>query len=214
MDDKTMIITGYQETPEPLVKDNFDFEAIVKNPILKPIAEADRSIQDMDKMLWKNLTDSTRLKDEINLMLEEVQEYGDVQFFQLLMKYIDRIESIVKIQDIKDKTMRRVIKEMHQIVITTYGIRKEFDYASKPPVTILAKSVKFDYYEYLKKIKEETKDENVKLVTKALIGVYDKEGHDKTSEKAFKTLNVDLYKKEDTTKEMKTIISSIMKREI
>ena len=107
----------------PLVNEPYTYENMVNNPIIKPIAECDRSLRDLDDMIYKKLIDIKRLKERINTVITDVPSYQDSSFVGDLIKLTQNMDDVIKLQDIQFANTKDCIKKIAGEVNDRYGIR-------------------------------------------------------------------------------------------
>jgi hypothetical protein len=108
---------------KPLINEPYSFENMVNHPIIRPIAETDKGIRDLEEIKIKLLIDLGKEKDLINQELLETPEYNDINFVGNLLRMVDRIVDILKIDSLERKKYEDCIREINNLVRTNYGTR-------------------------------------------------------------------------------------------
>lgn len=195
----------------PLVDEPYTYENIVNNPVIKPIAETDRSIRDLDEMIFKKLTDMKRDKNYINSAIDDVPAYQDSPFIAKLIKLAQNADDIIKLQDIRNNNLTGCIKEMIQIIRERYGVRgltsKEDEYVE--PETKIPEG---SYKSYLEKLTQH-KDKNIASMSIKIFQIFIEDKVSKDDKIKFENACSQVYK-DEIEKSMKRIVNKILRMEL
>ena len=193
---------------EPLVDEPYTYENMVNNPIIKPIAEVDRSLRDLEDMINKKLIDSRRHQQWVNAAIEDVPAYQDSPFVTRLINLVQSTQDVIKLQDIQIKNLKKTIKEIVQIVKQNYGVIVEEErdsYVGPEPEEI-------EYKEYLNNLIE-SGEANVSEIAKKILKIYEKDETSKNDKQRFQNSCAEVYK-EEQEKSIKEIITKMIRMEV
>jgi hypothetical protein len=200
------------EPTQRLIDEPYSYDNVMENPIIKPIAEVDRSLRDLDEMIRKKLIDSIKDKKWVNETIGNVPEYSDSPFISKLIKLVQEIHDIIKFQDIEIKNLKGCIKEMVEINRQKYGVIVE-----EKGEEVLVEKVKTiipegSYINYLKKLAE-SKKENISEISKKVLEFFESDKTSKDDKIRFEDACMQYYK-EEVDKTKKQILSKILRMEI
>lgn len=139
--------------PAPLIEDALEFDNIMANPILKPIAEASKSINDIEQFINKRLTDMNREEKWIEEALKDNTTYSDSPFINRLMLLYKATSDVIRMQDVQNRTYKTLIRELVSISKQKYIVITD-DSRRQKKETIVHK-IRYDLY--LKNLVEESK---------------------------------------------------------
>lgn len=196
---------------QPLIHEPYSYDNIVQNPIVKPIAEADRSIRDLDELIYKKLTDAIRDQQWVNSVLNESPFYEDSGFVARLIKLAQGTQDVIKLQDLQLKTLKECIKEIHELVEQKYGVRV----SESGGATYQEVKLEFPegmYLNYLNKLTSNG-DEKISQIATEILKLYEKDNDSKTERRRFEVACVAHYK-ELIDKVDKDIAAKIIRMEI
>lgn len=197
---------------EPLVATPFTYNNMMQNPIVKPIAEADRSIRDIDEMINKKLVDAKRERIWINQAFNDVPEYQDSSFISRIIKFGQDSQDVIKLQDIQIKNLKKCIQEIFEVVLDKYGVRVSVDENSTEadiPKDVIPENSPRGYLEKISK----SSNKLISDAAKKVITIYevDKVNED---EKVRFTLSCQAAYKEESDKEMRDVLAKLIRMEI
>jgi len=196
-------------TQAHLVEENLDFESIMNNPILNPIAQADKSLLDLDEMIHKKYTDISRDKDWVDAVAKECPIYNDSEFVSRLYRAFDKSSDVIKLQDLELKTLRNVVREILSIVKVNYMVSEKP--VNTPPAIkkeIEKKQEEFDYVHYLESLKE-SHDDNVKSLSTEILDLFLTNTQKMTNKRKFELICSQVHKAQEDN-ERKKITSLII----
>ena len=111
---------------EPIYsREKLNFEAIKKNPVLKPLAEMNNSFIDMELIINRALYEYQENKAQLDGMIELNPKYSETIILNKFQNAINHVKKIIHAQDIKKENMKRAINEMIRIVGQEYGVLSE-----------------------------------------------------------------------------------------
>jgi hypothetical protein len=193
----------------PLVSEPYTYENMVNNPIIKPIAECDRSLRDLDEVDYKTLIDMKRLKTEINAEFSDVPSYQDTSFVSKLIRLTQLMEYHNKIQDLEIYNLKDCIKKSFDETKSKYWIKLDEKEEPYEPETIIPEG---NVSSYLDKLIEGT-NENHKLVATAIKEIFLKTAKGQNEMEKLENAGLEMYSKE-TDKTKKSIIAKIIRMEL
>jgi len=193
----------------PLVSEPYTYENMVNNPIIKPIAEADRSLRDMEEMEYKKLIDIRRLQLKINSVIEDVPAYQDSSFVADLIKLSQNDDDVIKLQEIMINILKTCISRMHENINKYYGVKlgESEEYVEPAPV-IPEGSVTA----YIDKLCGH-KDEKLCKVAQEIKEIFSKTTKGKNDQEKFENAGIEYYSKEPD-KEKRKIAARIIRMEV
>lgn len=193
----------------PLVSEPYTYENMVNNPIIKPIAECDRSLRDLDELDYKTLIDMKRLKTEINAEFADVPSYQDTSFISKLIRLTQLMEYHNKIQDLEIYNTKDCIKKVFDETKTRYWIKLDEKEEPYEPETIIPEGTVDGY---LDKLIEGT-NESHKLVASAIKEIFLKTTRGKTDMEKLESAGLEYYKNE-LDKNKRQICARIIRMEL
>lgn len=188
----------------PLTDEILDYENLMQNPVLKPIAEAERSLNDMDEMIFKKLSDANRDDIWIQQCLHDIPTYSDSQFISRQIKLYTETSDVIKLLMIQNNTLRDTIKDMIDIIKMNYGVKV----ASSSPQPV-QKEERIDYTVHLEEVINTAKDEAVREAAKKVLEKLNANPDNKSDKDKFKIACADCYK-DEKDREKKKIIQRIL----
>jgi len=111
-----------EEVVKPLVNEDFNFDNIMNNPILKPISECNQAYKDLEELKIKDLKESKSLMKYVNETLSSDTTYQESYFIGRLIELLKKFSNIVKISDLQEAKLVSCIREMREITIKKYGV--------------------------------------------------------------------------------------------
>lgn len=140
-----------------LIDEEYSYENIIKNPILKAIAETDRTLIDLMEMAYKKTIDASKDKKEINEIIQDIPAYQTSNLVNKLIRRNQEIDDLIKIQNLIIRNLRRCIKEVYSEVIKNYGVNKK---------EVEGVQVEIDYLGYLTNLlnKDDFKKKYIQLI--------------------------------------------------
>lgn len=201
-----------EDDVQPLIDEPYSFENMVQNPIIKPIAETDRSIRDIEEMINKKLIDTKRDQDWVNAAMSDVPAYQDSSFVSRLIKLSQETQDVIKLQDLQTKNLRGCIKEIVAIVYDKYGVKVE-EFGEEESYVEPATNVPAgDYEKYLISLSESTVP-SVKDMAEKILKTYKADKKSKTDKERFNRA-CNINHKEESDKEKKSAAQKIIRMEI
>ena len=186
------------EKPKKLIEVDYSYDNIVKNPVLKAIAETDRTLIDLMEMTYKKTLDAARDKKEINETLKDIPAYQSSIFIGRLVQRSQEIDDIIKLQNLIIRNLRGCIGEMYKILMEQYGV---FKHESKEEKII-------DYRDYLVGLLD---NETTKEYVSVILEEFDKDPSTISDKRKFENACGNIYTKKDN--KGKIIIGKIMRME-
>jgi len=184
---------------EKLIEEDYTYDNLVNNPILKPISEADKTMMDLMEMAYKKFLDAKINKDIINKTITDIPAYQTSAMVAKLLKFNSEVEDIIKLQNLQIKNLRECIKSIYQIVLNKYGVYKEEE-------KIERKKINYEIY-----LNDLLKKDEIKEFATLILKEFKKDKN--TNEKRkFENACGDVFTKE-SDKNKKTIIAKIMRME-
>lgn len=183
---------------QKLIEEDYSYDNMVNNPILKPIAEADRTISDYIEIIYKKVVDATNRKKSINKKIEDIPAYQTSNMVGEILRLNAEYDDIVKLKDLQILKYVDCIREMYKLVNEKYGIYKEEVKEKK----------QFDYKDYLNSISDKEAKDYAKLILKE----FEEDKVTTNQKKRFEIACGEIYSKE-SDKNKQTIIAKIMRRE-
>lgn len=203
--------TKYEDEMKPLVNESFSYDNIVNNPIIKPIAEADKRIRDLRAFLYKRLAEMNRVKMEVNATLLNVPEYQNSLFVGKLLNLIKDASDIVMFQDQELKIFINCINEMLEINNKKYGVLVE-EVVEVKPQDSKEKAETIDYKSYLEGLIS-NQDKDISDATKKILAVFDEDKTTPDEKIRFQNACTKVYKDEED-KQRKTKYAKIIRMEV
>ena len=174
----------------PLVAEPYTYENMVNNPIIKPIAECDRSLRDLDEMIYKKLIDIKRLKEKINATITDVPSYQDTTFISELIRLTQSMDDVIKLQDIQFANTKDCIKKVAGEVNDRYWIKLENKEEYVEPTAIIPEG---SVEAYLDKM---IADERYTEIAKSIKEIFLKTTKGKDEKEKFNSAGLEYYGKE------------------
>ena len=184
--------------PEKLIDADYSYENIVKNPILKEIAETDRTLYDLTEMAYKKTVEAIKDKTEINEIIQKFPAYQSSNIVAKLIKINQETRELVQLQNLIIRNLRNCIKEVYKNVMSSYGVYKEEVKTEK----------KINYGEYLK---NSCDNESCSQMAKLIFEEFNKDKSNINEKRKFERACGNVYAKQDDTG--KTIIAKILRME-
>ena len=113
--------------------EKLDFNAIKKNPILKPIVEINNSFQNFELVINRALWEYEQNKKTIDEMIEANPKYSETMIMAKVQSLLGHIKQIIHSQDIQKENMKNAINEMIKIVGDEYGLLQEPEEPTETP---------------------------------------------------------------------------------
>lgn len=105
---------------ESIYDGKLNFDEIIKNPILKPISEINKSYENLELSINRALYEFQEKYTKIKNLLDENPKYGETMFVTIIFSMIEYIKQIVHSQDLQKQNMKDAINEMIDIVGEKY----------------------------------------------------------------------------------------------
>lgn len=193
----------------PLVNEPYTYDNMVNNPIIKPISETDRSLRDLDEMVYKKLIDVKKFKEKINVAITDVAAYQDCTFISDLIKLAQSMDDVIKLQDIQMANLKDCIKKVEEIVRVRYGVRVGEKEQYEEPVTIFPEGGIIAYLDKLSSGSNELTAEIAKNIKEVFLKM--EKGRDEKEK--FDNAGIEVYSQEKD-KVRRQIIAKIIRMEI
>ena len=111
---------------EPLYnEEKLDFENIQRNPVLKPIADINRSFINFELLIRRALWEHGKIKESIDNMIEVNPKYSETMIISKVQSMLNYIKQIIHSQNLQKEDMKNTIKEMVKIVKENYALLEE-----------------------------------------------------------------------------------------
>lgn len=114
-------------------EEKLDFDAIKKNPILKPIMEINNSFQNFELVINRALWEYEQDKKTIDEMIEANPKYSETMIMAKVQSILGHIKQIIHSQDIQKENMKNAINEMIKIVGEEYALLQEPEEPTETP---------------------------------------------------------------------------------
>ena len=193
----------------PLVSEPYTYENMVNNPVIKPIAECDRSLRDMDEIEYKTLIDIKKLKEKINSVMSDVPSYQDTTLIAELIRLTQLMDYVIKIEDIKMFNTKECIKKVFDETKKRYYIKLEDREEYVEPETIIPEGT---IEGYLDKLIAGTNENHGKVAT-AIKEIFLKTTKGTTDQEKFQAAGLEYYGKE-LDKNKRQIAARMIRMEI
>lgn len=193
----------------PLVNEPYTYENMVNNPIIKPIAETDRSLRDLEEMEYKKLIDIKRLKEKINVVITDVPSYQDSSFVTDLIKLSQSMDDVIKLQEIMLNITKLCIQKVHKDVQEHYGVRVGDKEEYVEPTTIIPEGSTIAYLEKLCV----HRDEKICKIAQEIKEIFTKTEKGKDDKEKYENAGIEYYSKE-MDKEKRRIAARIIRMEV
>ena len=193
----------------PLIDEPYTYENMVNNPIIKPISETDRSLRDLDDMVYKKMIDIKKLKEKVNATITDVPSYQDSSFVSDLIRLTQGMDDIIKLQDIQFTNTKECIKKIAHEVKERYYVKIEGgeDYAE--PTTVIPEG---SVPNYIDKICSDS-NEMVSEIAQKIKEIFSGTIKGRNDKEKFENAGVEYYSKE-LDKEKRKIAAKIIRMEI
>ena len=176
MKDNNNIKHEYLGPFEPIIEEDFSYESIVQNPILKPLSELDKFNYDLEDMINKKLSDIKRDKQYVDSNYNSITAYSESPFCSTQQRLFVDIQDLLKLQDIKN---RRLIEAIVDIVKRKYillekSASNQIDYDShsnESDEKIEEGNFEINYKGYLQKLTRSA-NEVLKKCSRQILALY------------------------------------------
>ena len=195
---------------EPLVNEPYTYENMVNNPIIKPIAELDRSIRDLEDMINKKLIDAKRNQSWINAAIEDVPSYQDSPFIARLISLAKETQDVIKLQDIQLKNYREKVREIFDMVKKNYGVLVDKEKETYVEVETVVPDE--GYEGYLQRLID-SKNEQITPIAEMIKDIYEKDIVNTDEKRRYENACSEIYKNEPN-KTIREIIAKILRMEL
>ncbi len=101
-----------KEQIDPIYEGKLEPKDIADKPILKPVADVNKSFMDFQKLLNKSLLDYKRSKQAINDMISEMPKYSQTMIIAEVQKLVSYIENFIFLSDHIHEILKRTVKLM------------------------------------------------------------------------------------------------------
>jgi hypothetical protein len=117
-----MVSTTDIEKIEPIYPGDLDFKSIMENPILKPLAELNRTYVNFELIIHKALNEYEEEKKMVDDMVAKVPKYSETIFVGRIQNMIREMKTLIHAQDVQKEAMKRAIAEMIDISRDNYRL--------------------------------------------------------------------------------------------
>jgi hypothetical protein len=193
----------------PLVSEPYTYENMVANPIIKPIAETDRSLRDLEDMEYKKLVDVRRLQLKINAVISDVPSYQDSSFITDLIKLSQNNDDVIRLQEIMINLLKTCIKNMHKDILEHYGVRLGENEEYVEPTSIIPEG---SIAAYLDKMSNH-RDEKTAKVAQEIKELFIKTTKGRDDKDKYENATIEYYSNE-VDKEKRKIAALLRRMEI
>jgi len=107
---------------EPIYEGDLSFESIMKNPILKPLAELNKIYVNFELIIIKALQEYEEEKKIIDGMIEKVPKYSETIFVGRIQNMIREMKTLIHAHDVQKESMKKAIYEMININQDNYRL--------------------------------------------------------------------------------------------
>lgn len=190
-----------------LINTPYTYDNIVRNPVLKPISETDKNLVDIEEMIIKDLIDANKDKAYINSVIADTPYYQDSPFIARLIKLVQSTQNIIKMQDLRDRNLKRCIQEMYEILELKYAIKIGNDFEN--PKEVIPEG---GYLNYLKKLSESS-DEKINSIAKEILDFFSRDEKEMDEKRKYENACITFYKKQ-SDKKIKERVGKIIRMEI
>lgn len=118
---------------ETIYSGELDLKEIMKNPILKPVAEINKSYENLEQLIYFATYEYQEKYKKIKEMIDENPKYGETMLVTIIINMIEYIKQIIKSQDIQKQNMKDAINEMIKINGEQYAQLSEEE-QKEPPI--------------------------------------------------------------------------------
>ncbi len=121
-------------------EEKLDFENIKNNPVLKPIADINKSFVNFELLIKRAMWEYGQAKESIDGMIELNATYSETIIMSKIQLMLGHIKQIIHSQNIQKENMKDTINEMVRIVQKDYellekDVRKDQITIEKKPET-------------------------------------------------------------------------------
>lgn len=102
--------------------DKLDFENIKNNPVLKPIADINKSFVNFELLIRRAMWEYGQAKEAIDGMIELNATYSETIIMSKIQLMLIHIKQIIHSQNIQKENMKDTINEMVRIVQKDYEL--------------------------------------------------------------------------------------------
>lgn len=106
----------------PIYDGGLDFKSIMENPILKPLAELNRTFVNFELIINKALNEYEEEKKMVDDMVAKVPKYSETIFVGRIQNMIREMKTLIHAQDVQKEAMKRAIAEMIEISKDNYRL--------------------------------------------------------------------------------------------
>lgn len=192
---------------EPLILEPYTYENMIQNPVVKPIAEADRSFRAIAEMNWKKELDIQKDQEWIEKKKDAIPRYSESPFIAKLLKVNQEVTDIIKLKNLQIKALRECIKEVFDEIFERYAVKVK---NSNEYANITTKIPEGSYLNYLTKLS--SKEGDAGAIAKKILEIYNA-STELNEDKKFQDACRDVYDKE-TERPLKKLISKIVRMEL
>jgi len=120
--------SGIKTEIEPLVKRNLDFKNVKENPILRPIANINKSYENLEILINRALWEYSEDKEQIDEMIKINPKYSETIILSKFQNILSHVKQIIHAQDIQKDNMKDTLNEMIKIAEEEYGVLAENEF--------------------------------------------------------------------------------------
>jgi len=144
-----------KEEIDQIYEGELDLNTTLQNPILRPIAEANKSYTSLALLILKSLYDYEESYQVIKEMIDENPRYAETMIITKVMNLISHVKQIVRSQDIQIDNLKNTIQEMININNSEYTLISK----GEEEVIDLPQKSSTEVFDDIKKIAEEEEKE-------------------------------------------------------
>lgn len=122
------------EKIEPICNEDLSSENIKKNPILKPIAEINKSYETLELIITRALWEYEKVQEAYNDLIKENSKYSETQIVGKIQALLIYIKQIIHSYDLQFYNLQKTINEMIQIVKKEYAPFNDEFIESEPKI--------------------------------------------------------------------------------
>ena len=120
--------SGIKTEIEPLVKTKLDFKSIKANPVLRPIANINKTYENLEIIINRALWEYEADKKQIDQMIQANPKYSETIILSKFQSILSHVKQIIHAQDIEKDSLKEAIQEMIKISEEEYGVLQEEEF--------------------------------------------------------------------------------------
>ena len=119
---------------EKICNEDLTSDNIKKNPILRPIAEINKSYENLELITTRALWEFERVQENYNDLIKENPKYSETQIVGKIQALLIYIKQIIYSQDLQKYNLQKTINEMIQIAKKEYAPLDEEFMQTEPKI--------------------------------------------------------------------------------